>query len=228
MAACDRSNLRPRPGLPALLLASILGAGPAAGATPAAAERPIDWSADDVISDFRSDTVELSGNVRVSQGPTSIEAQEAHGKDFHSDNSRWTFQDAVHIRTAEVELQSATATADFVRNQLRGARIEGTPAVFEQRGATTERQIRGRAGVIEYDFVHGIITMTNQVWFSNGKDEFRGDVVIYNVRDERLQVNPGPASGRVRGTIRPRPSTSAPKSEPGTGAAAEIGSEKGA
>jgi lipopolysaccharide transport protein LptA len=222
MAACDRGNPRLRSGLPAVLLASILSAGPAAGATPPLAERPIDWSADDVTSDFRSDTVELSGNVRVSQGPMSIEAREAQGKDFHSDNSRWTFQDSVHIRTAEVDLHSATATADFVRNQLRGTRIEGTPAVFEQRGATTERQIRGRAGVIEYDFARGIVTLTNQVWFSNGKDEFRGDVVIYNVRDERLQINPGPASGRVRGTIRPRPSTSAPKSEPG------VASENGA
>jgi lipopolysaccharide export system protein LptA len=43
------------------------------------------------------------------------------------------------------------------------------------------------------------------VWFSNGKDEFRGDVVIYNVRDERVQINPGgQSSGRVRGIIRPQ------------------------
>ena len=51
--------------------------------------------------------------------------------------------------------------------------------------------MRGRAGVIEYDFVAGIVKLTDDVWFSNGKDEFRGDVVIYNVRDERVQINPG-------------------------------------
>jgi lipopolysaccharide export system protein LptA len=40
------------------------------------------------------------------------------------------------------------------------------------------------------------------VWFSNGKDEFRGDVLIYNVRDERVQ-----SQGRVRGIIRPQGKT---------------------
>ena len=68
--------------------------------------------------------------------------------------------------------------------------------------------MRGRAGVIEYDITAGIVKLTDNVWFSNGKDEFRGDVVIYNVRDERVQINPG-GQGRVRGIIRPRQGTAA-------------------
>jgi lipopolysaccharide export system ATP-binding protein len=52
------------------------------------------------------------------------------------------------------------------------------------------------------------VKLTDNVWFSNGKDEFRGDVVIYNVRDERVQINPG-GQGRVRGIIRPRQGTAA-------------------
>jgi len=51
------------------------------------------------------------------------------------------------------------------------------------------------------------VKLTDQVWFSNGKDEFRGDVVIYNVRDERVKINPG-GQGRVRGIIRPEGKTS--------------------
>ena len=54
----------------------------------------------------------------------------------------------------------------------------------------------------------GVVRLTDQVWFSNGKDEFRGDVVIYNVRDERVQINPGGSlPDRVRGIIRPAPAT---------------------
>jgi lipopolysaccharide transport protein LptA len=172
------------------------------------------WSADVLNSDFRSDTLDLSGNVRVTQGPMSIESGSARARDFRSDNSHWTFEQAVHIRTAEADLKSSTASAAFVKGQIAGARVEGSPAQFEQIGGAPDRQVRGRAGVIEYDFGAGIVKLTNQVWFSNGKDEFRGDVVIYNVRDERVQINPG-GQGRVHGVIRPeRTRTTAPTPTP--------------
>ena len=175
---------------------------PCATAWTAELLRPGDaysYTADVVTSDFRSDTLDLSGNVRVVQGPNSIEAAAATGKDFRSENSRWTFQKSVHIVTSEAELQSSSARADIVGGRLAQAHVEGSPAQFEQRVGRADRQVRGRAGVIEYDFVAGVVKLTDQVWFSNGKDEFRGDEVIYNVRDERVQT-----SGRVRGIIRPR------------------------
>ncbi|HKU13748.1 MAG TPA: LptA/OstA family protein [Steroidobacteraceae bacterium] len=156
------------------------------------------YSADVLSSDFRSDTLDLSGNVRVVQGPNSIEASAATAKNFRSENSRWVFEKSVHIVTTEADLQSSSARADIVGGRLTQARVEGSPAQFEQRGGRVDRP-RGRAGVIEYDFVAGVVKLTDQVWFSNGKDEFRGDEVIYSVRDERVQT-----SGRVRGIIRPR------------------------
>jgi lipopolysaccharide transport protein LptA len=161
------------------------------------------WSADVVSSDFRHDTLDLSGNVRAAQGPMSIEAQNAKARDFRAPNSHWVFEQAVRIRSDEADLQSNLATAAFVNGELSDVRIEGSPARFEQLAAANNRQVRGRAGVIEYDIKTGVVKLTNQVWFSNGKDEFRGDVVIYNVRDERVQINPGGSPNRVRGIIRP-------------------------
>jgi lipopolysaccharide transport protein LptA len=204
MAASIR-NRGPRAAT-ALLLAAL---GTAAGAADLV--RPGDkftWDADVVTSDFRTDTLEISGNVIVTQGPTSIQAGAARANDVRSENSRWTFQQSVHIVTTEAKLQSESASAAIVGGQLARARAEGAPAQFEQRGAREDGQVQGRAGVIEYDFVAGIVKLTDNVWFSNGKDEFRGDVVIYNVRDERLQINPG-GQGRVRGIIRPRQGTAA-------------------
>ena len=182
----------------------------ASGAKAPALEGDFTWSADVLNSDFRSDTLDLSGNVRVSQGPMSIEAQSAKARDVRADTSRWTFQNAVRIRTSEADLQSNVATAAVINGQISDAKVEGSPARFEQVGGTGNRQVRGRAGVIEYDVGTGVVKMTNQVWFSNGKDEFRGDVVIYNVRDERLQINPGSSSNRVRGTIRPNQKSNVP------------------
>jgi lipopolysaccharide transport protein LptA len=204
MAASIR-NKGPRVAT-ALVLAAL-------GTTAGAADlvRPDDkftWDADVVTSDFRTDTLEISGNVIVTQGPTSIQAGAAKANDVRSENSRWSFQQSVHIVTAEAKLQSESASAAIVGGQLARARAEGAPAQFEQRGAREDGQVQGRAGVIEYDFVAGIVKLTDNVWFSNGKDEFRGEVVIYNVRDERLQINPG-GQGRVRGIIRPRQGTAA-------------------
>jgi lipopolysaccharide transport protein LptA len=204
MAASIRNNGPRR--VTVLLLAAI-------GTTAGAAEllRPDDkftWDADVVTSDFRTDTLEISGNVIVTQGPTSIQAGAAKANDVRSENSRWSFQQTVQIVTAEAKLQSESASAAIVGGQLARARAEGTPAQFEQRGAREDGQVQGRAGVIEYDFVAGVVKLTDNVWFSNGKDEFRGEVVIYNVRDERLQINPG-GQGRVRGIIRPRQGTAA-------------------
>jgi lipopolysaccharide transport protein LptA len=190
----------------AAMLGALLLAGSAGAAEMPSIARSFAWSADVLNSDFRSDTLDLSGNVRVTQGPMSIEAGAARARDFRSDNSHWTFDQAVHIRTAEADLKASTASASFVKGQIAGARVEGSPAQFEQISGTLDRQVRGRAGVIEYDFGSGIVKLKDQVWFSNGKDEFRGDLVIYNVRDERVQINPGGQSsgGRVRGIIRPR------------------------
>ena len=185
-------------------LVTALCASPAAiAATAPSGDAGYTWSADVLSSDFRSDTLELRGNVRVMQGPASIEAQTAKGRNVRADSSRWTFEKGVRIRTAEADLLSDLATAGIVNGQFADARIEGAPARFEQIAGNSNRQVRGRAGVIEYDFNTGVVKLTNQVWFSNGKDEFRGDVVIYNVRDERVQINPGGSSNRVRGIIRP-------------------------
>lgn len=187
----------------AALLAALCASPAAIAATPPSTDAGYTWSADVLSSDFRSDVLELRGNVRVMQGPYSIEAQTAKGSNVRAESSRWTFEKGVRIRTEEADLFSDLATAGIVNGQFADARIEGAPARFEQIAGAANRQVRGRAGVIEYDFNSGVVKLSNQVWFSNGKDEFRGDVVIYNIRDERVQINPGGSSNRVRGIIRP-------------------------
>ncbi len=48
-----------------------------------------------------------------------------------------------------------------------------------------------------------------------------GDVVIYNVRDERVQINPG-GSNRVRGIIRPNQNKSQTTTKGGAAGTAAI------
>lgn len=221
MVASSRND-RAR-GRAALLLATALASAPVLAAElsldePLDLDAQLDYSADVMTLDMRADMLDLAGNVRVLQGPLSIESgtASATAQGRRSGDSQWTFQNDVRINTADAQLQADTARAAVVDGRIASARIEGKPASFQQRTQTPDGQMRGRAGVIEYDFAAGIIKLTGEVWFSNGKDEFGGDVVIYDVRDERVQINPGGREpGRVRGTIRPRErdATSSPTPE---------------
>jgi lipopolysaccharide transport protein LptA len=189
----------------------------ALGAAPAAEllRGTFDLSADVLNSDLRSDTMELLGNVRLAQDAMSIEAAQAHAAAFRSDNSRWSFERSVRLRTAEADLKADTAKAAFVNGQISTARVEGSPAEFEQRGGPPDRQVRGRAATIDYDFGRGVVTLVGDVWFGYGKDEFSCDTVVYSMRDERVNCNQGSTTpGRVRGTIRPRPRPEPPATQP--------------
>jgi lipopolysaccharide transport protein LptA len=201
-----------------LCIAAGLGAAASRAAEVKIGESGFTWSADLLNSDLRLDTLEASGNVRVFESAMSIEAQRAAVADFRSDNSTWTFTDSVRIRTPEANLRSNTARAAFVKGRIASARVEGAPAEFERLSEAANGSVKGRAGVIEYDFDAGVVRLREDVWFSNGKDEFRGDLVIYNVRDERIQINPDGQGGPVRGVIRPRPASDAAGATPPPGA----------
>jgi lipopolysaccharide transport protein LptA len=197
----------------ALIAITLLVSATAGAAAPRLSNEPIDLTADVGTLDPRKDVQELSGNVRIRQGEISMEAQKATGTAMQSDHGRWTFERAVRIRTAEADLKSDSASATFANGQIAEAVAQGTPATFEQRNATADKRVRGRANKIEYDFDKGTVKLTDNVWFAQGGNEFRGDALIYYVRDERVVMNPGgKQSGRVNITIRPRNSTN--KSKP--------------
>ncbi len=157
--------------------------------------------------DMRKDEHHFRGNVRISQGPMLITADTAMAQGAsQSDNSRWTFDRNVHVQTADADLRADTAVAQVVNGEIVNGTVKGSPATFEQRNVPEPMRIHGRAGQIDYDFRRGIVRMSNDVWFSYGGNEFKGAVVVYYVRDERVVVNPeGKEQGRVNITVQPRP-----------------------
>lgn len=173
--------------------------------------------------DLRNDRHQLHGNVLIKQGAMSIASEEATASALQTDDSRWTFERSVHLQTIEIDLKSNTATAQFAKGALTGATVKGSPATFEQRHVPEDKQARGRASQIDYNLAKGTVTLTKDVWFSYGGNEFCGDVVVYNVRDERVTVNGGcKDKQRVNIRVRPRNGTidlpSAPRSQSEGGA----------
>ncbi len=164
--------------------------------------------ADVVEVDLRNDTQTLTGNVEITQGPMSIQSGSATVRASQTPRSRYTFEHTVRIRSADADLTSDSATAAAQAGRIATAVARGSPATFEQRRGTADKLVRGRANVIDYDVANGVVRLSDQVWFSYGGNEFRGDVVVYNIRDERVTVNPDGKSdgsnGRVNITIKPR------------------------
>ena len=202
---------------PSLLL-SLFAANVAFAAAPSAPlfnpQGNIKFDADVVDSDLRNDSHVLGGNVKVTQGVTLIEADRATAMKLQSPRSNWTFDRGVHIQTADADLKSNTATAAFVDGKIGTAVAKGTPAFFEQRRGADGKLVRGRAGVIDYDVGKGVVRLSDNVWFSYAGNEFRGNVVVYNIRDERVTVNPAGEKGRVNITIKPRSTEKKPATAP--------------
>src|SRR5512138_8437 len=88
--------------------------------------------------DFKNDTAHFYGGVRVTQGPNSIQAEEAVARAFRSENKHWEFQQSVLVRTADARLSAESATAAFNDNVLVATRVEGAPAEFERIGASSD------------------------------------------------------------------------------------------
>lgn len=196
----------------ALLIAALLTVTHGAGAAqvPALGAEEIHLAADALDSDARNDEHVMSGNVRITQGAMSMEAEEATVNGLQSDHSRWQFERNVHIRSAEADIRANSAKAVFASGRISEATVRGTPALFEQLNAQSpDKNVKGRGQVIEYDFAKGTVKLSQDVWFSYGGNEFRGDTVVYNLREERVVVNPGgnegsgSNGGRVNITIKP-------------------------
>lgn len=173
------------------------------------------YDADKIISELRTDTMELIGNVSLTQGKNSITASRAQVRSLGSNGSGWTFEDSVRVRTTEAELRATHVSATIADGELDTARAEGTPAEFQQLSGAPDEQGRGRANLIEYDVEDGVVKLTGTtepVWFLYGKDknEFRTNVLTYNLRTGSV------STGRTRGTIRlNNQNGGAAESEPG-------------
>jgi lipopolysaccharide export system protein LptA len=188
-------------------LAAALLAGTVAGtaaAAPLDAQAPINLEAASSDFDYRNNTL-LFKRVKITQGPLTVEAQEASATGLEFTNSQWTLKGEVTITMPDGKLASDSATVSFKDNQIVRAQIRGTPAVFEQRLEKSGQLAQGRAESIEYDVRNGTVQLAGDAWLSDGQNEIRGRKLVYDIGRQRVAANPGETEpGGVRITINPQ------------------------
>ena len=210
---------RKAPLLAAALLSAAVapGVGAADAAAPPApppAQQPINLDAASTEVDGRTNTLVFT-DVVISQGATRVQAEHARATGLNFANSRWTFDGKVRI-DAELHgnLRSDQATIEFRDNHIARATVTGKPAEFEQKRTDSEQLARGHAGEIVYDVSDGTVRLTDDAWLTNGQNEISGSLLVYNIREQRLQAAASPGTDqRVHITITPHVAPAPGKTE---------------
>lgn len=210
---------------PAWLLAWALPAlaGTAApGALPDFSGLPVSVDAASSDFDYKTNTMVFS-NVVISQGAMRVQAEHARATGLNFANSRWNFEGNVRIDAEQRgNLRSDQAVVEFRDNHIARATITGKPAEFEQKRANSDQIARGHADEILYDVNDGTVRLTDEAWLSDGQNEISGPLLVYNIREQRVQAAAGPnatAGGDQRvhinitphGAVTGKPETSKPE-----------------
>jgi lipopolysaccharide transport protein LptA len=179
-------------------LALLLGCALAARAlalAPAPAQQPISVGAASSQVDYKSNTVVFT-QIVISQGATRVQADYAHATGLDFANSRWNFDGNVHIDAPEQgSLRSDSAVVEFRDNHIARATITGKPAQFEQKRTGSDKVARGHADEIVYDVLAGTVRLTSDAWLSNGQNEITGPLLVYNMREQRVEAATAPGTG---------------------------------
>jgi len=154
--------------------------------------------------DYRANAL-LFRDIIITQGKVRVAAQRARSTGLDFNDSTWTLSGAVRIDVDGGTLTSDEAAVTFENNRITSASIRGRPAEFSQQ-LRNDGRARGRAGNILYDMASSTVTLREDAWLSDdGRSEIRGDQLVYNVREQRVQAGkPAGSEERVRIIIRPR------------------------
>jgi lipopolysaccharide transport protein LptA len=158
--------------------------------------------------DYRNNNAVLRAVV-ITQCDLRIEADEARvtgGLDF--EDSRWTISGNVRITAEGGSLTSDKAVVAFDDNVIARATITGTPAAFEQQ-RTDGTTSRGHANTIDYETTSGAVSLRENAWLSDGRNEMTAPQIVYNVKTQRIQGQGRTSAGRsgsdrIRIVIQPR------------------------
>jgi lipopolysaccharide transport protein LptA len=179
-------------------LAWLLGcnlAAPALALAAPPAPQPISVDARSSEVDYKTNTVVFT-QVVISQGATRVQAEHAHATGLDFANSRWIFEGNVRIEAQEQgTLRSDVAVVEFRDNHIARATITGKPAAFEQQRADSDKVARGHADEIVYDVDAGTVRLTTDAWLSNGQNEISGPLLVYNMREQRVEAATAPGTG---------------------------------
>lgn len=188
-------------------LAAMLGAGgiPAATEVPrpsldAQKRLPINLEAASSQFDGQADRLTFQ-NVRITQGPMSVQAERGQAARLDFENSRWQFDGDVVLDNAGAHIECDSAELLFEGHALRSAIFRGNPVRLRQERLDAP-PTEARAGVMEYDVNAALVRLSGAAWISDGANEVSGERIAYDLARRYVTADSG-ADGAVRMKIKP-------------------------
>ena len=187
----------------ALLISGLLAcAAPFAWAqspAPSAAEIVLDAASSEM--DYRTNTL-LFRDLLITQGTTRVKADRARSTGLDFASSSWTLSGGVRLELDGGVMTSSEATVLFRNNRVLSATIRGDNTAFEQQLRNGSRA-SGKAREILYDSASSTVTLQGDALLSDGRNDIRGDKLVYDLAAERVSAGNAASGDRVRITIRP-------------------------
>ena len=140
---------------------------------------------------------------KVTQGSLVIEADEGRATELNFDDSSWTFSGNVIIDVQDGRIESDAADLRFTDNQLLSAQITGSPATFRLTRKGSEEETYAEAGKLRYDLVAGTIEFSENAKITEGGNQIASSLLVYNIKEQRIQAQGSDDAGRVRITYTP-------------------------
>ena len=174
------------------------------GERPPSQQPPIVINAAFSRVDYNTNSV-IFTNILVLQGDTRLAAGRAHAAGVGFANSEWTFEERVTIELeSRGTLRCDRAVVTFRENRISTATATGAPAEFEQLHADSGHAPLGWADRIVYDAQAETVRLLGNARFADARGlELSGPVLIYDIRNERLQADSAGERRGVHITITP-------------------------
>lgn len=201
---------KPQRSLAALLLgAYLVSTGLAAFAQSSPSKSPdIILDAASSEMDYRTNTL-LFSDLLITQGATRVKAARARSTGLDFSASSWTLSGGVRLELDGGVMTSSEATVIFNDNRVVSATIRGENTQFEQQLRNGSRAA-GKASEILYEARNATIVLQGAAVLSDGRNDIRGEKLVYDLAAERVSGGNTATGDRVRITIRPPDNAASP------------------
>jgi lipopolysaccharide transport protein LptA len=179
---------------------AFLACAPFLAAATRTEERPpeISYDAASMDADVKTHVIHLK-DVTITYGKMTVRADRALATAGDFKDSRWTFDGNVRINAEpRGNLRSDEAVVEFEDNQLKRATATGNPAEFDQKREDSNIIARGHADQIIYEVGAGTVRLSNDAWVTDGRNDIRGPVIVYSLREEHVEATTSPDTNTLR------------------------------
>lgn len=115
------------------------------------------------------------------------------------------YEGNVVISQGSMRLTADTVTIHAKDNAFQRMEAAGAPATLRYQPTADKPEIQGTSQRVEYDVTAAKVIMSGNARLTQGQDQFSGERVEYDLKDDVVRARGASSNGRIQFTIQPRP-----------------------